>query len=221
MSKILLIEDEDSIRKIMAYDLLKAGYDIDEADNGMDGEKLGLTGDYDLIIIDWMLPKKDGIELVKEFRKNKVESVFLMVTAKDEEEDLLQAFEAGVDDYVSKPFSPRVLLARVNAHLKRVKKNENKKVFMDIELNNKKRKAIIAGEEIPLTKKEYDLLEYYITNNNIVVSRDKILNDLWGFDYDGDTRIVDVHTFKLRNKLKNSKANISSSRGVGYILEAK
>ena len=221
MSKILLIEDEDSIRKIMAYDLLKAGYDIDEADNGMDGEKLGLTGDYDLIIIDWMLPKKDGIELVKEFRKNKVESVFLMVTAKDEEEDLLQAFEAGVDDYVSKPFSPRVLLARVNAHLKRVKKNENKKIFMDIELNNKKRKAIIAGEEIPLTKKEYDLLEYYITNNNIVVSRDKILNDLWGFDYDGDTRIVDVHTFKLRNKLKNSKANISSSRGVGYILEAK
>lgn len=221
MSKILLIEDEDSIRKIMAYDLLKAGYDIDEADNGMDGEKLGLTGDYDLIIIDWMLPKKDGIELVKEFRKNKVESVFLMVTAKDEEEDLLQAFEAGVDDYVSKPFSPRVLLARVNAHLKRVKKNENKKVFMDIELNDKKRKAIIAGEEIPLTKKEYDLLEYYITNNNIVVSRDKILNDLWGFDYDGDTRIVDVHTFKLRSKLKNSKANISSSRGVGYILEAK
>lgn len=221
MSKILLIEDEDSIRKIMAYDLLKAGYDIDEADNGMDGEKLGMTGDYDLIIIDWMLPKKDGIELVKEFRKNKVESVFLMVTAKDEEEDLLQAFEAGVDDYVSKPFSPRVLLARVNAHLKRVKKNENKKVFMDIELNDKKRKAIIAGEEIPLTKKEYDLLEYYITNNNIVVSRDKILNDLWGFDYDGDTRIVDVHTFKLRNKLKNSKANISSSRGVGYILEAK
>lgn len=221
MSRILLIEDEDSIRKIMAYDLLKAGYDIDEADNGMDGEKLGLTGDYDLIIIDWMLPKKDGIELVKEFRKNKVESVFLMVTAKDEEEDLLQAFEAGVDDYVSKPFSPRVLLARVNAHLKRVKKNENKKVFMDIELNDKKRKAIIAGEEIPLTKKEYDLLEYYITNNNIVVSRDKILNDLWGFDYDGDTRIVDVHTFKLRNKLKNSQATISSSRGVGYILEAK
>lgn len=221
MSKILLIEDEDSIRKIMAYDLLKAGYDIDEADNGIDGEKLGLTGNYDLIIIDWMLPKKDGIELVKEFRKKKVESVFLMVTAKDEEEDLLQAFEAGVDDYVSKPFSPRVLMARVNAHLKRVKKNENKKVFMDIELNDKKRKATIAGEEITLTKKEYDLLEYYITNNNIVVSRDKILNDLWGFDYDGDTRIVDVHTFKLRSKLKNSQANISSSRGVGYILEAK
>lgn len=221
MSKILLIEDEDSIRKIMAYDLLKAGYDIDEADNGIDGEKLGLTGNYDLIIIDWMLPKKDGIELVKEFRKKKVESVFLMVTAKDEEEDLLQAFEAGVDDYVSKPFSPRVLMARVNAHLKRVKKNENKKVFMDIELNDKKRKATIAGEEITLTKKEYDLLEYYITNNNIVVSRDKILNDLWGFDYDGDTRIVDVHTFKLRNKLKTSQATISSSRGVGYILEDK
>lgn len=221
MSRILLIEDEDSIRKIIAYDLIKAGYEIVEADNGLDGLNIGLKENFDLMIIDWMLPKLEGIEIVKEFRKNRVDSVFVMVTAKDEEEDLLHAFEAGVDDYISKPFSPKVLLARVNAHLKRAKKKEDKKVFMDIELIENKRKAIIANEEVSLTKKEYDLLEYYITNNNVVVSRDKILNELWGFDYDGDTRIVDVHTFKLRSKLKRSAAHIASSRGIGYILEAR
>ena len=221
MSRILLIEDEESIRKIIAYDLIKAGYEIVEAEDGKKGLELGINEKFDLMIIDWMLPGMEGIELVKQFRKNKVDSVFMMVTAKDGEEDLLEAFEAGVDDYISKPFSPRVLMARVNAHLKRTKRNDDIKVFGDIELNLKKRKAMIAGEEVSLTKKEYDLLEYYIVNNNIVLSRDKILNDLWGFDYDGDTRIVDVHTFKLRSKLKKSNVQISSSRGVGYILEKK
>lgn len=221
MNRILLIEDEESIRKIIAYDLTKAGYEIVEAEDGKEGLKLGLENDFDLMVIDWMLPEMEGIELVKQFRANHVESVFMMLTAKDEEEDLLEAFEAGADDYMSKPFSPKELMARVNAHLKRVKKSDDKKVFMDIELNDKKRKVKIAGEDHALTKKEYDLLEYYIRNNNIVLSRDKILNDLWGFDYDGDTRIVDVHTFKLRSKLKASVAHIASSRGVGYILEAR
>lgn len=221
MSRILLIEDEESIRKIIAYDLIKSGYDIVEAEDGKKGLELGLNEKFDLMIIDWMLPEIEGIELVKQFRKNKVDSVFVMVTAKDDEDDLLEAFEAGVDDYISKPFSPKVLMARVNAHLKRTKRNDDVKYFGDVELNLKKRKAMIAGNEISLTKKEYDLLEYYIVNNNIVLSRDKILNDLWGFDYDGDTRIVDVHTFKLRSKLKNSNVQILSSRGVGYILEKK
>lgn len=221
MSKILLIEDEESIRKIIAYDLTKAGYDISEAEDGSQGLKLGLNETFDLMIIDWMLPEMDGVELVKKFRENHVNSIFMMLTAKDEEDDLLEAFEAGVDDYMSKPFSPKELMARVNAHLKRINKSGKNKEFMDILLDDRKRKVIIAGEEHSLTKKEYDLMEYYIMNNNIVLSRDKILNDLWGFDYDGDTRIVDVHTFKLRSKLKNSKAQIGSSRGVGYILEAK
>lgn len=219
MRKILLIEDEDNIRKIIAYDLTKAGYLVDEAEDGKIALEKGLNNQYDLMIIDWMLPYYSGIELVKKFREQNIESVFVMLTAKDGEEDVLTSFEAGVDDYINKPFSPKELMARVQAHLKRVKRKEEKKSFLDINLDDKKRKAYINDKPLELTKKEYELLEYYIINNNIVLSRDKILNDLWGFDYDGDTRIVDVHTFKLRSKLKDSKAHIKSSRGVGYILE--
>lgn len=166
------------------------------------------------------LPYKNGIELVKEFRKAQIDSVLVMLTAKDSEEDILEAFEAGVDDYISKPFSPRELMARIQAHLKRIKKEDTKQ-YLDIVIDYKKRKIRVKEEELSLTKKEYELLEYFVLNNNIVLSRDKILNDLWGFDYDGDTRIVDVHTFKLRNKLAHSDAKISSSRGIGYILEKK
>lgn len=220
MNKILLIEDEDNIRKIIAYDLSKAGYEVIEACDGKEGLALGLQDEYDLMIIDWMLPFLDGVELVKRFRSKNIESIFMMLTAKDSEEDIVEAFEAGADDYMSKPFSPKELLARINAHLKRVRKKDGKN-FMDIELDNSKRKVKVSGKDLVLTKKEYDLLEYFIINNNIVLSRDQILNDLWGFDYDGDTRIVDVHTFKLRNKLKCSKAKIASSRGVGYILEER
>ncbi len=219
MRKILLIEDEENIRKIIAYDLSKAGYLIDEAEDGKIALEKGLHNTYDLMIIDWMLPYYSGIELVKKFREHNIDSIFVMLTAKDGEEDILTSFEAGVDDYINKPFSPKELMARINAHLKRVKRKDDKKVFSDISLDDKRRIAFINELPLDLTKKEFELLEYYMINNNIVLSRDKILNDLWGFDYDGDTRIVDVHTFKLRSKLKGSRAQIKSSRGVGYIME--
>lgn len=221
MKKILIIEDEENIRKIIAYDLSKSGYEISEARDGKEALELGLKEKFDLMLIDWMLPEIEGIELVRRFRKAKIDSIFIMLTAKDSEEDIVNAFETGVDDYVSKPFSPRELLARINAHLKRVNKEEHIKQYLDIVIDSQKRKVKINEETLSLTKKEYDLLEYFVVNNNIVLSRDKILNDLWGFDYDGDTRIVDVHTFKLRSKLKNSKAQIRSNRGVGYSMEAK
>ncbi len=219
MRKILLIEDEENIRKIVAYDLSKAGYEVDEAEDGEIGLQKGLQNIYDLIVIDWMLPKVEGVDIVKELRNKNVESILFMLTAKDEEQDILACFEAGVDDYVCKPFSPKQLMARIQAHLKRLKKKEFKKTFANIQLDEKKRLVYVDEKILEVTKKEYELLEYYILNSNIVLSRDKILNDLWGFDYDGDTRIVDVHTFKLRSKLKSSKAIIKSSRGVGYILE--
>lgn len=224
MVRVLIIEDEDNIRKIIAYDLSKAGFEVSEAQDGKQGLDLALKNgnDYfDLILIDWMLPEICGIDLIKKFRAAKVEGILFMLTAKDGEEDIVESFEAGADDYMSKPFSPRELLARINAHLKRIKKETQNKAYLDIVMDEKKRSVKIADNKVELTKKEYDLLEYFILNNNIVLSRDKILNDLWGFDYDGDTRIVDVHTFKLRSKLKNSKAQINSSRGVGYILEAR
>ncbi len=219
MRKILLIEDEDNIRKILAYDLTKAGYDVEEAEDGKVALEKGLHNEYDLMIIDWMLPYYDGIQLITKFREANIDSVFVMLTAKGEEEDLLTSFEAGADDYINKPFSPKELMARINAHLKRTKRKESVREYADLRLDEKRRVAYIENTLLELTKKEYELLEYYILNNNIVLSRDKILNDLWGFDYDGDTRIVDVHTFKLRSKLKESKANIKSSRGIGYILE--
>lgn len=224
MIRVLIIEDEENIRKVIAYDMSKAGFSVDEAEDGKQGLDLALQNGsdyYDLILIDWMLPEMDGIELIKRFRSEKIESILFMLTAKDSEEDIVEAFEAGADDYMSKPFSPKELKARINAHLKRMRKENDTKTFLDIKMDDKKRSVKIADQKIELTKKEYDLLSYFILNNNIVLSRDKILNDLWGFDYDGDTRIVDVHTFKLRSKLKNSKAHIQSSRGVGYILEEK
>ena len=200
MARILLIEDEDNIRKIIAYDLKKE--------------------DFDVLIIDWMLPHVSGIDIVKKLRSEHIDAIFIMLTARDDETDILYAFEQGVDDYITKPFSPRELLARVNAHLKRQNRKQEKRLSVgDLSMDMKRREAYIGERMMTLTKKEFDLLEYFIQNKDIVLSRDSILNDIWGFDYDGDTRIVDVHVFKLRNKLNASHVHIRSSRGVGYLLE--
>lgn len=221
MAKILLIEDEDNIRKIIAYDLHKAGYDIVECADGEDALRIAVQEDFDIMIIDWMLPHVSGIEIVKKLRSDNIDSILIMLTARDDETDVLYAFENGVDDYVTKPFSPRELLARVNAHLKRhgKQKNDHHLQVGNVAMDMKRREAFIDDTTMILTKKEFDLLEYFIVNKGIVLSRDNILNDIWGFDYDGDTRIVDVHVFKLRNKLSKSQVSIKSSRGVGYLLE--
>lgn len=220
MKKILIIEDEKSIRKLIAYDLKLAGYEVSEAEDGKQALELVKEHTFDIILVDWMLPYYNGIELVKNFRKEKLDSVLIMLTALDDETNILEAFDAGVDDYVTKPFSPRVLLARIKVHLKKQVQSATL-TFLDLRVDENKRKIYLKDEALAFTKKEYELLYYFIRNANLVLSRDQILNDIWGFDYDGDTRIVDVHTFKLRSKLKDSQAEIVSSRGVGYILEAK
>lgn len=220
MARILLIEDEDNIRKIVAYDLKKANHEIVECADGNEAIDLAMNQKFDVLIIDWMLPHVSGIDIVKALRREDVDSILIMLTARDDETDILYAFENGVDDYITKPFSPRELLARVTAHLKRQnKKDEQKLVAGDLSMDMKRREAYIRDEMMTLTKKEFDLLEYFIQNKDIVLSRDNILNDIWGFDYDGDTRIVDVHVFKLRNKLNGAHVHIRSSRGVGYLLE--
>jgi two-component system alkaline phosphatase synthesis response regulator PhoP len=220
MAKILLIEDEESIRKLITYDLKQAKYEVVSCPDGQQGKFEGLNQTFDCMIIDWMLPGISGIDLVRLFRKNNKQSIMIMLTAKDDEEDILEAFEAGVDDYLTKPFSPRELLARISAHLKRsLSKNETEFSYEDIRLDMTRREAFITDTMIELTKKEFDLLDYMIRNRRVVLSRDDILNEIWNFDYDGDTRIVDVHIFKLRAKLKGSKVTIRSVRGVGYILE--
>lgn len=222
MARILLIEDEDNIRKIIAYDLKKAGYDIVECADGKEAIDTALKEDFDILIIDWMLPHVSGIDIVKRLRNEHVDSVFIMLTARDDETDVLYAFEQGVDDYITKPFSPRELVARVHAHLKRQsRKGEHRLQVGNLSMDMKRREAYVKEEAMILTKKEFDLLEYFIQNKGIVLSRDSILNDIWGFDYDGDTRIVDVHVFKLRTKLNTSNVHIKSSRGVGYLLEER
>lgn len=219
MTRVLIIEDEVNLRKILHYDLKHAGYLVDEAADGLAGYKMAGTTAYDLILIDWMLPGMQGIEIVEKLRYQQVKSIIFMITAKDDESDILQAFELGVDDYITKPFSPRELIARVKVHLRKITSTIKEQKIGNITINFEKRKAKTNEEELTLTKKEFDLLSYLVKNQEKVLSRDEILNEIWGFEYDNDTRIVDVHIFKLRSKLSSSNIVIKSIRGVGYHIE--
>ena len=222
MPRILLIEDEDSIRHLISYDLKNAGFDVTGCPDGASAREKGLNESFDIMIIDWMLQEISGIELVRLFRGKGIDSVMMMLTAKDEEEDILEAFQAGVDDYITKPFSPRELLARIQAHVKRIVKTSRRVLEMGgLTMDLGSREVSVNGQPVSLTKKEFELLEYLLRNPQIVLSRDNILNEIWDFDYDGDTRIVDVHIFKLRNKLQGSGVKIASLRGVGYKLEVQ
>lgn len=221
MQKILIIEDEDGIRRLLRYDLKQFDFDVDSTKDGQEAIKAVESNDYDVIIVDWMLPIYDGISLVKRFRAEGNSAIIIMLTAKDEESDILEAFEAGVDDYMSKPFSPRELTARINAHLKRVHpKDLDKDIIVgNLSLKPSRHSVFLEGKELDLTKKEYDLLYYLLNNLNLALSRDQILSEIWNFDYDGDTRIVDVHIFKLRQKLEGADLKIESLRGFGYVAK--
>ena len=220
MTKILFVDDEINIRKLVTYDLKQAGFEFDVCENGEEALDLVRKDKYDLCIIDWMMPKLSGLDLVKIMRKEGNDAILIMLTAKDEEEDLIDAFEAGVDDYIRKPFSSRELMLRINVHLKRLKlKQTTTKNIGDVHLDLAKRSCMIKNESILLTKIEFDLLLYFIENLSQVLSRDMILNALWNFEYDGDTRIVDVHVFKLKAKMKSSLLEFKSIRGIGYQLE--
>ena len=220
MTKILFVDDEINIRKLVTYDLKQAGFEFDVCENGEEALDLVRKDKYDLCIIDWMMPKLSGLDLVKIMRKEGNDAILIMLTAKDEEEDLIDAFEAGVDDYIRKPFSSRELMLRINAHLKRLKLMQTTtKNIGDVHIDLAKRSCMIKNESIPLTKIEFDLLLYFTENLSNVLSRDMILNALWNFEYDGDTRIVDVHVFKLKAKMKSSLLEFKSIRGIGYQLE--
>lgn len=222
MTRILVIEDEQSIQKLLTYDLTQAGYEVDNAYDGMNGLKKAKENDYDLIILDLMLPKLDGLEICKQLRKENNDVYIIMLTARDDEIDKIIGLESGADDYMTKPFSPREVLARVKAGLRRQKLNSTEEHLITlgslvIDLN--RHEVFVNGKLIPLTRKEYDLLLFLIKNKGIALSRDVLLETLWGFEYDGDTRIVDVHIFKLREKLTGSNVVIVTKRGIGYMLE--
>ena len=220
MANILFVDDEVNLRKLVSYDLKQAGFNFSVCENGEEALEMVRKQKFDLCIIDWMMPKLSGLELVKILRKEGSDAILIMLTAKDEEEDLIDAFEAGVDDYVRKPFSSRELMLRINAHLKRMKLSQTTiKALGDVHLDLAKRVCLIKDEPVFLTKIEFDLLLYFFENVNQVLSRDMILNALWNFEYDGDTRIVDVHVFKLKTKMKTSLLEFKSIRGIGYQLE--
>ncbi len=220
MGKILYVDDENNLRRLVGYDLKTAGHDYTLCEDGIQAYAAASKAAFDVIVIDWMMPGMSGIELVERLRRDGNQAVLIMLTAKDEEESLLEAFEAGVDDYLTKPFSSRELMARITAHLRRFnQKQANVIKFGELTMDLTRREVKINDQATELTKKEFDLLEYFLKNPGVVLSRDQILNEIWNFDYDGDTRIVDVHIFKLRSKLASSSLNIRSSRGIGYIFE--
>lgn len=221
MAKVLIIEDEVSILRMLEYDLKQLDYAVDTETDGLRGLKKATTTDYDIILLDLMLPSMNGLDVCKKLRSANVTAYVIMLTAMDDEYNKIEGFEAGADDYVTKPFSPRELTARMKAALRRHKRSdtdESTLTYDDIILKRDSYEVFRNEAPIPLTLKEFELLEYLILNRGKALSREQLLSTLWGYSYDGDTRVVDVHIFKLREKLDPNQERIKTVRGIGYKL---
>ncbi|MEG0829258.1 MAG: response regulator transcription factor [Anaerovoracaceae bacterium] len=222
MKKILVVDDEQKIREVIREYSEFNGFEVTEAADGMTAVGLCKLNDYDLIIMDIMMPKLDGYSACKEIKKTKDIPV-IMLSARSEEYDKLFGFELGIDDYVVKPFSPKELMARINAVLTRRSTVAQPQVsileFDGLIINISARTVTVDDEKIELTPKEYDLLFYLVENKNIALSRDKLLSDIWGYDFFGDDRTIDTHIKNLRNNLGPYRDYIVTLRGVGYKFE--
>ena len=220
---ILIVDDELRMRKLIKDFLSAKGYSILEAE---DGEKAlevfeNNKNKISLILLDVMMPKLDGWSVLRQIRQESKVPI-IMLTARGEEQDELFGFELGVDEYISKPFSPKILVARVEAILKRTNKDEKEiKDYDGIEIDKEGRSVTVDGKNIELSLREYELLVYLVENENIALSRDKILNNVWNYDYYGDSRTIDSHIKKIRHKLVKKGKNIKTIRGVGYKFETK
>ena len=223
MPKILIVDDEKMIRNVVKEYAEFEGYETAEAENGMEAVEMCRKEDFDIIVMDIMMPRLDGYSAVKEIRKTKQLPV-IMLSARGEEHDKLFGFEIGVDDYVVKPFSPKELLARIKAVLKRGSAAEENKIekirFEGLEINVTGREVTIDGKTAQLTPKEYDLLFYLVRNKGIALSREKLLEEVWGYDFYGDDRTVDTHIKMLRSSLGEYRKFIVTLRGMGYKFEA-
>lgn len=220
---ILVVDDEQRMRKLIK-DFLKAkGYSILEAEDGEKALEVFTENKnkITLILLDVMMPKLDGWSVLRQIRQESKVPI-IMLTARGEEQDELFGFELGVDEYISKPFSPKILVARVEAILKRTTKDEIEvKDYAGIEIDKEGRTVKVDGKAIELSLREYELLVYLIENENIALSRDKILNNVWNYDYYGDSRTIDSHIKKIRHKLGKKGKYIKTMRGVGYKFEIK
>ncbi|MGN0655154.1 MAG: response regulator transcription factor [Ruminiclostridium sp.] len=221
MYKILVADDEQKIREVIREYAEFEGHEVSEAVDGMQAVEMAKNEDFDIIILDVMMPKLDGFSACKEIRKFKNVPV-LMLSARGEEYDKLFGFEIGADDYVVKPFSPKEVLARVNAIIKRNQPSSASSdtvKFEGLEINFTARTVTIDGEKANLTPKEYDLLFYLVRNKNIALTRDKLLSEVWGYDFFGDDRTIDTHIKMLRNNLGEYRKFIVTLRGMGYKFE--
>lgn len=219
MLKILVVDDEVKIREVVHEYANASGYECDEAEDGFQAVLKAQAKHYDCIILDIMMPGLDGFSALKEIRKTSDVSI-IMLSARQEEEDKLASFEIGVDDYVTKPFSPKELMARIKAVCDRRKKTQGQRfIYETLELDIAGRTLTIDDEKIMVTPKELDLLIYLVKNKNIALDRDKILQTVWGYDYDGDDRTVDTHIKMLRRSLGKYKDHVVTVRAVGYKFE--
>lgn len=218
--QILVCDDESLIRDVIKEYLLIEKFQVFEASNGLEAIEIVANKDIDLVIMDIMMPKMDGYQAIKEIKKIK-DIPFIMLTARSEEFDKLLGFDIGADDYVTKPFSPKELVARVKAVTKRFQNEEISFVYEDLVLDDLAHEVKVDGEIIDLTPKEYELLKYFMQNKNIALSRDTILSNIWGYDFYGDERTVDTHVKTLRNNLGKYRDNIKTVRGMGYKFEVK
>ncbi|UJF15504.1 response regulator transcription factor [Jeotgalibaca sp. MA1X17-3] len=241
MKKVLVVDDEESILTLLTFNLKKEGYEVTNTMDGKEGYELALQNDYDFIILDLMLPSMNGMDICQSLRREKIDTPILMLTAKDDELEKIIGLELGADDYMTKPFSPREVLARMKAILRRMKLSQDKHSEREIEEDGKDTqsldKKIVAGDllifpdryevylkqsKLELTPKEFELLVYMIKRTNRILSREQLLNAIWNFDYAGETRIVDVHISHLREKLEEDTKNpryIKTVRGFGYKFE--
>lgn len=233
MKKVLVVDDESSIVTLLKYNLEEAGFEVITASDGIEALNRALNEHPDVIVLDWMLPYKDGMEVCKELRIKKIQTPIIMLTAKDEEFDKVLGLELGADDYMTKPFSPREVTARVKAMIRRSnmssdavhaenKSSEELYTFGPLQVFPERFEVLLNNESIEFTPKEFELLVYLIENKNRVLTRDQLLSAVWNYDFAGDTRIVDVHISHLRDKIEENSRKpifIKTIRGLGYKFE--
>ena len=221
--KILIVDDEEMIRAVLREYIEFEGNEADEAQDGMEAVRKCRENDYDVILMDVMMPRLDGFSAVKEIRKFK-DTPVIMLSARSEEYDKLFGFELGSDDYVTKPFSPKEVMARIHAVTKRAAGGEGKPhdvyEFEGLRIDMMGRNVYVDGERAELTPKEYELLFYFVENRGVALSRERLLNKVWGYDFYGDDRTVDTHVKMLRGNLKEYRKFIVTLRGLGYKFEA-
>ena len=220
---VLIVDDESRMRKLIKDFLMQKNYKILEAGDGEEALRIFQENEekISVILLDVMMPKLDGWSVLRQIRQTSKVPI-IMLTARGEEQDELFGFELGVDEYISKPCSPKILVARVEALLKRTRAEENgTKDYGGIIIDSKGRTVTVDGKQIEMSLREYELLKYLVDNKGIALSRDKILNNVWNYDYYGDSRTIDSHIKKIRHKLGKKGKNIQTIRGIGYKFEVK